>query len=148
MILCFNLLVIIAEEKMKKENMRSRKKILIVLFGLLIVSYIAVSIWISNDVRKILVVGMQNNSNYAPYMTEDVYKKINPYLRHLTNEIKPYRKNDHMLKPVLSLHIFPFAKAWTSHRYDAPGFGFNEQVQLTLRFKDGRWRAVDAHIEP
>ncbi|WP_166244869.1 hypothetical protein [Paenibacillus turpanensis] len=126
-----------------------RKKRTAILSGLIsfCVLYAAVAFWIANDVKTVLRLGMQNTSNYSPYMTDEIYHKLHPRYRGMALNFE-YDPAAYQQGPVLVLHCFFYAKAYTLHRYDSQTFGFHEPVQLSMQLHGVNWKAVHTYIRP
>lgn len=91
---------------------------------------------------------MTNNANYETYMTEEVYRQLNPIERGMSNYEKEYNPNNHFQSNVFSIHLFFVSKAWTNYTFVGSQLGFVDEIQLTLVLENGKWRAINVEIAP
>lgn len=122
------------------------KKIVGWFIVLLLVLYIAVSLWMGNSARNIIQKAMENNTDYSSVMTDDVYNKINPQKRGMN--YSNFNKGDYSSKFAPALHYFLGGHVRVPHQYETKDIGFKETVLLDLTFVNGKWKAIDVYIKP
>ena len=91
---------------------------------------------------------MKNTTGYESYMSESVYKKINPKARNMPNYDADYTVENHHYGTPFPLHIFGIARVSTNHTFDNQSMGFNERLILKLRLVKGKWYATEVSIKP
>ncbi|MGO4106113.1 hypothetical protein [Paenibacillus sp. YAF4_2] len=129
----------------------SRKRITILsVVSLFLIVYVSYGFWIAKDVKSILTVGMQPDSSYEKYMSDQAYNRLNPLRNHMTALSYTYKPGDHSVGPVFLFHFFFIAKTSTKQSFEfhdaSPTFGGTEVVKMTTKLKHGRWYATKVHI--
>jgi|GEM_PF-974918 len=131
-----------------------KKKLSLLLFLLLLFlsAYTAGFIWIRNGVQKIITIGMQTDINFAPYMNEQAYDKLNPLKRGLVQSPYRYESNKHKIFSIVPIHSFfgayVYARQSFSFVADDHRFGSVETIRMRVKWKNGHWHAEEVEINP
>ncbi|GLX68002.1 hypothetical protein [Paenibacillus glycanilyticus] len=132
--------------------MSKRKLTILAGVSLFLLVYVTYGLWIAKDVRTILTIGMQPDSSYDNYMSEQAYHRLNPIRNGMTNSTYTYQSENHHIGPVFLFHFFVVAKTSTKQSFEfqnkSVSFGGTEVVKMTTKLKHGRWYASEIHIAP
>ncbi|MGU3568287.1 hypothetical protein [Paenibacillus sp. D51F] len=132
--------------------LKKKLSLLLVLLLLFLSAYTAGFIWIRNGVQKIMTIGMQTDINFAPYMNEQAYDKLNPLKRGLVQSPYRYEPNKHEIISIVPVHYFfgaaVYAKQCFSFQAGDHRFGSVESIKMRVRWRNGHWYAEKVEIKP